>query len=609
MATENLKYVLQVENQDFKRKMNESQLATQKASRGITDSFKNIAGAAKTFIASAVVMSVGQAVASMVKMAEETRVVRTSFSRLAEGIGQDSTRILRAMEKGIGGTVNQLDLMKQANSAILLGIPVTVDKMEQMAETALRLGRAVGRTGKEAMGDLVTGIGRMSPLILDNLGITIKAEEAFRGLGEGATDAQKRMAFFEAVMKKANERSEQLGDVVPSVSEKFATLTTRVSNLAIAMGEKLNPAADLAIGLLNGVLDVLDREPKGGLMKFLQGSTGPSGVFAAYDAIKKAESASTDIDPALLSRADAGLDRSFASTNLTPFMARGGINTGAAFTPSAGPTVRRGPRRELTSADVIASANAALSRSRTMARNRSSARGRDPIDPLIDSAAEAFGKDIPNALKDGMGDALDTISAQMRSFGLKGAGSIFSGIATARSGLAGLGVGQATGALGGLTKALGTISAIGGVVQGAIGMFQGIKSLLGGPSFKDRLKGESDVQIRARIAQMKEDLPNTRGGSMRRGKEKQIEQAEAELDARRETEQVQGVSTSTNITSLTDATGRGMVSSMQTILVELRSGHLNTIAGNTTSMSAMMATLAPAGQATAVVREAQAQGN
>ena len=221
MPTENLKYVLTVDNKDFKKKMNESRTVTEKSSKGIISSFGNIAGAAKTFIGAAVVVSIGKAVASMITMAEESRVVERSFDQLTKSVGQNSTRILQAMQKGIGGTVSQLDLMKQANSAILLGIPVTAQKMEQMAETALRLGRAVGRTGKESMGDLITGIGRMSPLILDNLGITIKAEEAFRGLGDGATDAEKRLAFFNAVMIKANEKSKQLGDIAPSTGENF----------------------------------------------------------------------------------------------------------------------------------------------------------------------------------------------------------------------------------------------------------------------------------------------------------------------------------------------------------------------------------------------------
>ena len=186
MANEKLKYTISVEGGgEFKKKMKDTRATTQKESKLITGSLKDIGNSAKTFLAGAAVAALGRVGLALADMAEETRVVRRSFERLATGIGQNADAILKGMQKGIGGTVKELDLMKQANQAILLGIPVTAAQMEKMAQVALRLGRAVGRTGKDSMGDLITGIGRMSPLILDNLGITIKAEEAYRGLGEG----------------------------------------------------------------------------------------------------------------------------------------------------------------------------------------------------------------------------------------------------------------------------------------------------------------------------------------------------------------------------------------------------------------------------------------
>jgi len=136
----------------------------------------------------------------------------------------------------------------------LLGIPVTARQMENMAITATRLGRAVGRDAASALGDLVTGIGRMSPLILDNLGITIKLEEAYAGLGENATDAQKKIAFFNAVMKKANDASKTLGDQLPTIGEKMDKVYARVKNLGMAIGDAL-------AGPVGKLLDIIDALP------------------------------------------------------------------------------------------------------------------------------------------------------------------------------------------------------------------------------------------------------------------------------------------------------------------------------------------------------------
>lgn len=253
--TERLKYILSAEGiGKFKRDMKGAESSVKSAGTMITGAFKTIGATAVAYIGVQAVKEIGRAVFSLGQLAEETRVTRTSFDRLAKGIGQSSDEMLRALRRGTNGAVKDLDLMREANKAILLGIPVTAEKMEELSRVSVRLGRAMGRTATESLGDLVTGIGRMSPLILDNLGITIKAEEAFRGLGEGATDSEKRLAFFNAVMKKANERGEELGDIAPSLQERWDKVNTSFANFGATIGTLVVPALEKLAILMDKIV-------------------------------------------------------------------------------------------------------------------------------------------------------------------------------------------------------------------------------------------------------------------------------------------------------------------------------------------------------------------
>ena len=324
----------------------------------------------------------------------------------------------------------------------------------------------------------------------------------------------------------------------------------------------------------------------------------------------KARSALSPAALAAAKASDEGLETSFLIQNAASRLghveampSRGGINQTTPFETGFGrPRERSMPMNmEVSRAEVLASVGSSKSVQAGM---------RDPIDidtSNIDKALEeTFGEKAPKEISDGMNMALTNIGAGLDALGIKG-GAVLSGIGQARQGLSGLGVGGLGGSTNKLLKGIGDAA---GVLAGGVAIFQGLKGLFGGPSFAEKIKSESDVEVRQRIKDLQDrraESWNFRGSHQRI--DKQIETAENELEARREQQEVEGSATSTNITTLTDASGRAMVSNLQTILIELRSGHLNTIAANTTMMSATLATLNPAGQATAVVRDAQAQGN
>jgi len=104
--------------------------------------------------------------------------IKSSFEALSRAAGESADVMLGSMRAATHGLVSDFDLMAAANKAMLLGLPVTSESMGTMAKAATVLGRAMDQDATKSLDDLTTALGRSSPLILDNLGLTVKVGEA-----------------------------------------------------------------------------------------------------------------------------------------------------------------------------------------------------------------------------------------------------------------------------------------------------------------------------------------------------------------------------------------------------------------------------------------------
>ena len=159
---------------------------------------------------------------------------------------------MAALDAAFKGTVSRVQIMEQANNAILLGLPKSASAMAELAEAGRRLGTAVGKDAAFGFESLVVGIGRQSRLMLDNLGIIVKADSAYESyaktLGKTAqelTDTEKRTAFFNAAMAGVRERLEKLGPDVETTADKFDRLKATFQDAIEVMGrEALKPIGE-----------------------------------------------------------------------------------------------------------------------------------------------------------------------------------------------------------------------------------------------------------------------------------------------------------------------------------------------------------------------------
>ena len=129
--------------------------------KGILDKFVITAGDVVNAVKA---MSAG--FKDFVLQAASFQEVQSAFRSLAQSQGQDADQMLSKMRELPKGTVSDLELMKQANQALLLGLPV--DRFGDMLNIARSASKATGQSMEFMLQSIVTGLGRGSKLILDN---------------------------------------------------------------------------------------------------------------------------------------------------------------------------------------------------------------------------------------------------------------------------------------------------------------------------------------------------------------------------------------------------------------------------------------------------------
>ena len=202
-----------------------------------------------------------RAIADFAKQAAKVESMGRAFDTLSGGVNKGSVA-LGKLRRATNGTMDDFNLFQQANNAMILGVTKNSSEMAEMFDIAQRLGRALGKDTAHSVESLITGIGRQSRLMLDNIGIIVKADEAYemyaKRLGttsEKLTDAQKKQAFLEAPMESARAKVASLGRENLSSVDSFDKFIAASKNTAIALGDVLLPTIT---SVLDGIVDLSD---------------------------------------------------------------------------------------------------------------------------------------------------------------------------------------------------------------------------------------------------------------------------------------------------------------------------------------------------------------
>lgn len=198
---------------------------------------------------------------------------RAAFKSMVEGMGHDAEAVFGRIRGLSAGLIDDKSLVESANRAMSLGIPV--ERLGDLMLIARAKARDMGLTTAQAFSDIATGIGRASPMILDNLGLTLKVGEANEAMArslkksvEELTAQEQKMAVLNATLDAGREALSRHNLEVLTTKERMEKLAASIENAKLAAGAfivrgglalsgVMQGAASAALFLSGGVFKVI----------------------------------------------------------------------------------------------------------------------------------------------------------------------------------------------------------------------------------------------------------------------------------------------------------------------------------------------------------------
>lgn len=214
----------------------------------VRDAGKKISDVGKS-ISIGVTAPVTAAGVAMVKFASDAQKaiqIERGFNDISSSAGRMGKDVLAALRQSSQGLITNTELMKSFNLAANL---VSTDFALKLPEAMKYLGKVSASTGQSMdylLDSLVKGVGRLSPMILDNLAVQVNLTEAYdkyaESIGKSSdelTKAEQQTAVMNETMRLLQRNTESMGDEFGTTGDK---VRVAMGNAKDALGKLLAPA-------------------------------------------------------------------------------------------------------------------------------------------------------------------------------------------------------------------------------------------------------------------------------------------------------------------------------------------------------------------------------
>jgi hypothetical protein len=231
---------------------------------GLMDRFENQISAIGTnltgFFAGAGLAAIGNFAFQVANLSAEADGVSHAFNKLPH-----SVRLLDELKRATHDTVSEMDLMKRAVQFDNFGL--NLEKLPTMLKFATVQAQQTGQSVEYLVDSIVTGLGRKSVLIMDNLGISSQQLNA---------EIEKTGDFVTAAANIIDQRLGKMGDMIENTKTKTEQFGASWKNLQVWLGGAADGAGVLGKSMqyLIDLMDVTSSSNVNGWLKYLNALTG-----------------------------------------------------------------------------------------------------------------------------------------------------------------------------------------------------------------------------------------------------------------------------------------------------------------------------------------------
>ncbi len=174
--------------------------------------------------------------------------VAGAFEGITEAAGTTSEAVLEDFKTFSAGMITNADAMSSFNTAAqLVGKQFALELPEAMGYLS-KVSAATGQDMGFMLDSLVKGVGRLSPMILDNLGIQVDLTAAYEAYGQEIgktagelTKAEQQTALMNQVMQLLAENTAAMPEVAGTAAAAFGAFQTTLQDTKDAIGLALLP--------------------------------------------------------------------------------------------------------------------------------------------------------------------------------------------------------------------------------------------------------------------------------------------------------------------------------------------------------------------------------
>jgi hypothetical protein len=193
-----------------------------------------------------------------------------AFDNLTASVGLTSQALLKDLRAASEGTIADFDLIKTASTALL---GVTGDFGKQFGKSLpefLKIAKveadATGRSVNELFNNLVEGVKKGTPKLIENTGLVIDQKAAYQdyaktlGITAGQlSDTDKSMALLNATLTAGAAAIDTLSGAAESNADKLDRQQTTITNTFDSLAIAVQPAFGVVLDATQKVLDIFQQ--------------------------------------------------------------------------------------------------------------------------------------------------------------------------------------------------------------------------------------------------------------------------------------------------------------------------------------------------------------
>lgn len=243
----------------FQQDLQKSSGTVSKFASSVTSNVKGLGKAALGGVTAltGLATTAGLALGKLAMDAAQLETVEAAFAGVAASSGESAEAMLKSLEQGSSGMIAQRDLMLTYNKAASLVGTTFANQLPDAMQYLSKVSAATGQDMGFMLDSLVTGVGRLSPMILDNLAIQVSLSEATErasemfGVEAGAlTKAQQQAGMMSVTLEKLAKNTESMPDVSNSAAAGIARMRAKFQNLKDSLGRAFLPVLILVMNFV-----------------------------------------------------------------------------------------------------------------------------------------------------------------------------------------------------------------------------------------------------------------------------------------------------------------------------------------------------------------------